>query len=154
MLPKRAVVTQPVHHREQRFVLCAIVRFSPLAAVPHKLRAPQHSQVLGDGGLRDTRTSGQCVNGLFASSCQLLKNGPSRRIGKGTEDVIGVGRLHSKTITVWLWVGQEGTEAHSTDARFVAGRLRPNQYYEAGFSCVMLLDEIRVSYDVSSYIAA
>ena len=94
--PERAVVTQPVHHRRQGIGLRAIVCFASLAAMPYQLCPLQHRQVLGDSRLGDARIASQRVDGLFALPGQLLEDGPARRIGEGTEDVIGIGRLHTE----------------------------------------------------------
>jgi hypothetical protein len=41
---------------------------------------------------------------LLALASQLLKDGPARWVGKSPKHVIGVGRCHIKTITIWLLI--------------------------------------------------
>ena len=94
---------QPVDHRSKRIGLRAIVGFAPLAAMAHQPRPLEHSEVLGDGGLRDTGKASQCMNGLFALPGKLLEDGPARGVGERAEDVISAGSSHIQTITVWLW---------------------------------------------------
>jgi hypothetical protein len=47
------------------------------------------------------------VDGLFALPGQLLENGPASRVGKSTEHVIGIGRLHIKNHNRAVMVCQE-----------------------------------------------
>lgn len=95
---------QPVHHRRQRIGLCAILSFASLAAMTYQLCPLQHRQVFGDSRLGHASMASQCVDALFALPGQLLKNRPAGGVGKSTEHVIGIGWLHTKTITIRLWI--------------------------------------------------
>jgi hypothetical protein len=44
------------------------------------------------------------VDGLFALPRQLLENSPAGRIGKSAEHGIGIGQLHTQTITKQLCI--------------------------------------------------
>jgi hypothetical protein len=43
------------------------------------------------------------VDGLFALPGEFLEDGSAGGVGESAEHGIGIGRLHTKTITVWLW---------------------------------------------------
>ena len=106
--PESAVEMKPVDHGGQRIGLSAIVRFAPLAAMPYQPGALEDGEVLGDGGLRHTRVARQCVDGLLAVAGELLKNGATGWIGKGTKHRIGVGRFHTRNHNHTVMVCQEG----------------------------------------------
>ena len=59
--------------------------------MPHQLCPLQHSQMLGDGGLRDAGIASERVDGLFTLPGQLFEDGSAGGIGQGAEDVIGLG---------------------------------------------------------------
>ena len=62
----------------------------------------------------DAREVSQCVDCLFALPGELLEDGPASGIGECAKDVIGIGRLHGKTIANRLWfVKETGAEIFS-----------------------------------------
>lgn len=51
--------------------------------------------MLGDSRLGDAGIASQCVDSLFTLPDQLLENGPTRRIGKSLEHMIGVDQVNT-----------------------------------------------------------
>jgi hypothetical protein len=129
--PEGAVEIEPVHHRRQRVGPCAIVSFASVAAMPYQLCSLQHREVLGDSRLGDARIASQCVDGLFALPGQHLEEGPASRVGKSTEHVIGIGRLHTRNHNrFWLWFVKRHTLFRKRPAWYQLLRLRSRQRHD------------------------
>src|SRR5215471_18795177 len=91
--PERAVMTHPVDHRYEPFRLGAVMRLSPLMAIPYHSRELERGKVFRDGRLRDAGEIGQQPDVLFAVSGKPFVNRPAGRIGEGLEGEVG-GVMH------------------------------------------------------------
>ena len=95
------------------------MRLATLTPMPHELRPLEHRQVLGNGRLGNTCIPRQRVDCLFTLPRELLEDRSTGRIGERAEHVMAFARLHTKTISIWLWVVNQNF-ARSTGV-FVSG---------------------------------
>ena len=102
--PEEVVVAQPVGQGRESVGVGAVVDFATVAAVANEPGAFEDGEVFGDGGLGDAGVGSEGVDGLFAVLGEVFEEVSAGGVGEGAEDGIGFGRLHGKTITVWLWI--------------------------------------------------
>ena len=108
LLPEGAVVAEPVGEGREGVGVGAVVGFAAVAAMLDELGALEDREVFGDGGLGDSGEGGEGVDGLFAVQCEVFVEAAAGGVGEGTEEGIGAGGSHDKTITIWLWFVKTG----------------------------------------------
>ena len=113
-LPEAGHLACPVDERRQGAELRAIMRLATFMAVAHQPGEFENAQMLGYGGLRDTRLIGQRSYGLLPVPTQPFENRTARRVGEGPEEDVGGGEhvqpiTHGRlmiSITNGLWISQ------------------------------------------------
>jgi len=87
-LPEVAVLIEPCVHRPQGFWIEVVNAVAAFAVLPHQVGAAEQAQVLGDGGTRDGKSSGDFSGGLAAAP-QEVEDGAAGGVGERLEGGLG-----------------------------------------------------------------
>src|SRR5262249_10601336 len=102
--PEAPVLVQPLIDLAKRLDVQLAVTFASLLLIDDELRFTEDAEVLGDGRPADRKTAGERAHRL-PSSAQPAQDGPPRRVGKGSEDLICINlNFHYECVTVWLHI--------------------------------------------------
>jgi len=87
-LPEAAVLVEPCVHGAERFGVELVNAVAAFTVLPHQVGAPEQAQVLGNGGARNRKSSGDFSGGLAAAP-QQIQNGAPGGIGERLEGGLG-----------------------------------------------------------------